>query len=228
MVATLYDQLSTWAANRLLDHLLGVEAWEAPEEIWLALYSTPPGEEDEGTEISDPGYARQQLTFGPAADGIAATTAAVTFGPFTTAVTITHWGIRDAESGGNLLVHGPLVDEIEVGDATTVFNITVDGCLVTYTYAGSGTDPEIAWDAPAPGHAVVITSSNFEAANTGRFVVVASGEDYFTVANEDGVAQAGVALGSGGSITWLEPAEASLGRRIRLTFGAGGITVRLS
>ena len=228
MVATLYDQLSTWAANRLLDHLLGVEAWEAPEEIWLALYSTPPGEEDEGTEISDPGYARQQLTFGPAADGIAATTAAVTFGPFTTAVTITHWGIRDAESGGNLLVHGPLVDEIEVGDATTGFNITVDGCLVTYAYAGTGSDPEIAGDAPAPGHAVVITSANFDPANCGRFVVVDSGENYFTVANEDGVAQSGVAVGAGGNITWLEPAEAQVANRIRLTFAAGGITVRLS
>jgi len=159
---------------------------------------------------------------------VAATTVAVTFGPFTGPVEVTHWGIRDAESGGNLLVHGPLVDEVELGDETTVYNITVAGCLVTYAYAGTGSDPEIGADAPAPGHAVVITSANFDPANCGRFVVVDSGEDYFTVANEDGVAQSGVAVGAGGNITWLEPAEAQVANRIRLTFAAGAIAVRLS
>lgn len=227
-MATLYDQLSIYAANKILEHMLGVQSWTAPESVWLALYTSDPGEDDTGTEVTDAGYARQELSFANASNGRIATNAGVTFGPFSGSVTVSHWGIRDAESGGNLLVHGPLVDEQTKGDETTVFDITVDGCIVTYTYTGTGKDPEISSSSPAPGHAVVITSSNFNPANTGRFVVIDSGTNWFSVANEDGVPQDDVAVGSGGSIVWLEPAPAQMANRIRLTFQSGCVVVRLS
>ena len=69
------------------------------------------------------GYARQAITFS-VTDDTASNSNAITIGPCSTTNwgTVSHFGIYDAETGGNLLWHGPLqaAKRVEIGDSLTV------------------------------------------------------------------------------------------------------------
>ena len=83
------------------------------DPVYLALYTSNPTPNDTGTEVSGAGYARQPITFSaPALEGGKQTiknSAKVEF-PVATADwgTITHVGIRDAATGGNLIAFAEL------------------------------------------------------------------------------------------------------------------------
>lgn len=74
-------------------------------------------------EPSGNGYARQSITFS-VTDDVATNTNLLTFGPNTSTNwgTLSHFGIFDASSSGNLLWHGSLTASktVEVGDSLTV------------------------------------------------------------------------------------------------------------
>ena len=101
--------ISTYLANKLLDHTLRNVAYTPPSTVYLALYTSAPGAGDTGTEVSGGGYARQAVTFNPASGGQVVNSADVVF-PAATASwgTITHIGVRDAATGGNLLYYAAL------------------------------------------------------------------------------------------------------------------------
>ena len=104
--------ISTYLANKLLDHTLRNVAYTPPSTVYLALYTSTPGAGDTGTEVSGGGYARQAVTFSPASGGSGGqvvNSADVVF-PVATASwgTITHVGVRDAATGGNLLYYAAL------------------------------------------------------------------------------------------------------------------------
>ena len=111
--------ISTYLANKLLDHTLRNVAYTPPSTVYLALYTSAPGAGDTGTEVSGGGYARQAVTFSPASGGQIVNSADVVF-PAATASwgTITHVGVRDAATGGNLLYYAALstVKTIAAGD----------------------------------------------------------------------------------------------------------------
>ena len=111
--------ISTYLANKLLDHTLRNVAYTPPSTVYLALYTSNPGAGDTGTEVSGGGYARQVVTFNPASGGQVVNSADVVF-PAATASwgTITHIGVRDAATGGNLLYYAPLsvTKTIDTGD----------------------------------------------------------------------------------------------------------------
>lgn len=96
--------ISTYAAQKLQDHALGVASFTAPSSVYVALYTAAPNAGGGGTECSGNGYARQVVTFasasGPSLSNITAT--------FPTA-TPSGWGdvvamsIMDASSSGHLL-----------------------------------------------------------------------------------------------------------------------------
>lgn len=109
--------LSDYAENELLDHLLGTGAFTAPSAVYLALFTAAPSDSGGGTEVSGNGYARQEVAFDAAASGSAASSAVEVF----TASggnwgTITHFGIFDAVTSGNLLVHGALTASRVIND----------------------------------------------------------------------------------------------------------------
>lgn len=113
------DNLSNYLENKLLDHSLGTTSFTMPSTVRLALYTSDPTDADSGTEVSGGSYARQAVSFDAAASGATQNSADVTF-PVASANwgTITHVGVRDAASGGNLLWHGPLTASktINTGD----------------------------------------------------------------------------------------------------------------
>ncbi|MGA0335140.1 MAG: phage tail fiber protein [Luminiphilus sp.] len=99
---------SNYLENKVLDHVFGGVAYSAPATLYLALYTSDPGDDNSGTECSGTSYARQTIAFTVTAD-TASNTSAVEFPTAGSAWgTITHVGILDALTSGNLLAHGAL------------------------------------------------------------------------------------------------------------------------
>lgn len=96
---------STYLRNKIIKHVLGEASFTMPTNVYLALYQTDPTVADVGSEVSGGSYARQQLSFATAVDGAKTSNTSETFSSMP-ATTVTHWGIRDASSGGNLLYFG--------------------------------------------------------------------------------------------------------------------------
>ena len=108
--------LSNFAENEMLDHMLGTGAYTAPSNVFLSLWTSDPTDAGSGTEVSGSGYARQDINFGASSGGVATSSGVVTFPTATGSWgTITHIGIHDAASSGNLLFHGALTASKAIG-----------------------------------------------------------------------------------------------------------------
>ena len=86
---------------------------------YLALFTSAPGEEGGGAEVSGASYARQQVVFGAPSAGSMTTSAAVEFPTATESWgTAVSWGLFDAEEGGNLVWYGAITTpkELLAGD----------------------------------------------------------------------------------------------------------------
>ena len=115
--------LSDYAEKLLLDFLMTTGTATRPTNWYVALYTAAPSDAGGGTEVSGAGYARQAVAFNAAATpgGTTSNTADVSF----TATggnygTVTHLGIFDASSSGNLLWHGALTANKTVEDGDTI------------------------------------------------------------------------------------------------------------
>lgn len=115
---------SDYLENKLLDHVLRNTAYTSPTTVYVGLFTESPGDDGTGDEISGGSYVRKAATFSAAASGAITTSGNVTFTgmPDTTATPITHFGIYDAESAGNLLIHGAFNDAkvTNAGDTLTI------------------------------------------------------------------------------------------------------------
>lgn len=96
---------STYLRDKIIKHVLGEASYTMPTNVYLALYTNNPTIADTGTEVTGGSYARQQLSFANASGGVKVSNTSETFTSMP-ATTVTHWGIRDASSGGNLLYFG--------------------------------------------------------------------------------------------------------------------------
>ena len=112
-------ELSDYLENKLLDHVLRGTSYTSPTTVYVGLYTSDPADDNSGTEVSGGSYARQILAVTTASAGIVTSDADVTF-PQATANwgTISHIGILDALTSGNLLMHTSLTTSktIELGD----------------------------------------------------------------------------------------------------------------
>jgi hypothetical protein len=112
-------ELSNYLENKLLDHVLRNVSYTSPTTVYVGLYTSDPGDGNTGTEVSGGSYARQILSVTTASDGIVTSSADVTFPQATGSWgTVSHIGLLDALSSGNLLMHTPLTTSraIESGD----------------------------------------------------------------------------------------------------------------
>jgi len=124
-------EMSNYLENALINVTLRATSYTAPTTVYLALYTTDPTDADTGTECTGTSYARQSITFGAPSNGVSTNTAAIEFPQAGGAWgTITHIGIRDALTVGNLLYHTPLdaSKTIATGD---VFRVAVGSLSVT-------------------------------------------------------------------------------------------------
>ena len=124
-------EMSNYLENALINVTLRATAFTAPTTVYVALYTTDPTDADTGTECSGTSYARQSVTFGAPSNGASTNSAAVEFPQAGSSWgTITHIGLRDASTAGNLLYHTPLdaSKTIATGD---VFRIATSSLSVT-------------------------------------------------------------------------------------------------
>ena len=99
--------MSNYLENELLDHVLRNAAYTSPSTVYIGLSTGSFGDDNSGTEISGNGYARQSIAFDAASGGTTDNTSNVDFPAATGSWgTVSHYGIFDASSSGNLLIHG--------------------------------------------------------------------------------------------------------------------------
>ena len=108
--------MSNYLELKMLDHFLGTASTSAPSNVFLSLWTSDPTDAGSGNELSGSGYARQVINFAAASGGAAASNSTVTFPTATGSWgTVTHIGIHDAASSGNLLYHGSLSASKAIG-----------------------------------------------------------------------------------------------------------------
>src|SRR5690606_25580489 len=103
--------MSDYLENALINGVLRGTAYVPPSKVYIGLYPSDPTDAKTGTEVNGGAYTRQEITFGAPTNGASTNSSDVTF-PVATASwgTVTHIGILDAATGGNLLFHGPLTN----------------------------------------------------------------------------------------------------------------------
>ena len=112
---------SNYLELKLLDHSLGTTAYTAPSNVYVGLFTSDPTDAGTGTEVSGNNYSRKEATFAAASGGSASTNATITFDAASGGNwgTITHIGIFDASSSGNLLFHGAVTTSKTIEDGDT-------------------------------------------------------------------------------------------------------------
>ena len=99
--------LSDYLENEVLDHILGTGAYTMPTNVYVGLSTASFNDDASGTELSGSGYTRKVITFNAASSATADNDAAVEFPAATGSWgTVSHFGLFDASTSGNLLVHG--------------------------------------------------------------------------------------------------------------------------
>ena len=108
------------AETLVLDWIFSTASVTRPTAWYLALFTTDPTDAGTGTEVSTSGtaYARQSVTFTVTND-TASNSAVVEFATATASYgTVSHIGVYDAVTGGNLIAHAALstAKTIDTGD----------------------------------------------------------------------------------------------------------------
>lgn len=115
--------LSDYLEAQLLSHVFRTGTYTKPATVYVALFTGAPSDSGGGTEVSGNAYARQPIVSAdaqwtaPGAAGLIDNVAAITFPVATPAGwgTITHIGLFDAATAGNLLFHGALTASKAIG-----------------------------------------------------------------------------------------------------------------
>ena len=124
-------EFSNFLENALINATLRATTYTSPATVYVSLYTSDPTDADSGTEVSGGSYARTSVTFDAPSNGVTQNSADVTF-PTATASwgTVSHIGVHDASTAGNLLFHTPL-DTAKTIDSGDIFKIETGNLTVT-------------------------------------------------------------------------------------------------
>jgi len=120
--------------THVLNYVFTTTSVTRPTAWYLALFTSNPAEDASGTEVSTSGtaYARQSATF-TVSGNTASNSGAIEFPTATSNYgTVSHVGVYDASSGGNLIAYAALSTSkvIETGDVFRVpdgdLDVTLD------------------------------------------------------------------------------------------------------
>lgn len=136
--------MSNYTKNAMLNHILTATAYPSPNSsLHLGLFKADPTDDfitanEVDVLADDTAYARQSLAFaesaapdnGESLNTSAATFAAVVYGTGATAYKVTHIGIFDALTAGNLLYHTPLTAPV-TREVSKTLTFDIDTVKVT-------------------------------------------------------------------------------------------------
>jgi len=141
--------MSDYLENKLIDHIFRGVSFTAPTGLHVALFTGAPSDSGGGTEVTGGSYARAALapsttnwastggattTTNPSAGtgGATSNNSAITFpAPTANWGNVTHFGVFDASSGGNLLVHGALTASKTVNNGDAAPSFAISALVVT-------------------------------------------------------------------------------------------------
>lgn len=114
--------ISNYLKPLLLNHMMGKVALPLPANLYLGFFQNDVGADASGTEASGFGYARQLTSWTTATQNVSSLAANVSQTPVGGDwATISHWGLFDALTLGNLWLYGQF----------DVPRVTQDGVAVT-------------------------------------------------------------------------------------------------
>lgn len=138
---------SNYLENAVIDHIFRGATFSKPSALYVALFTAAPSDSGGGTEVSGGSYARAQLdpsnTNWNATQGGTTGASSGTGGQTANAVditfptpsadwgSVTHIGIFDASSSGNLLFHGALTTPKTVNNGDPAPKFTAGSLTVT-------------------------------------------------------------------------------------------------
>ena len=112
--------MSDYLEGKILDHVLSTTSFTMPTGVYVGLSTGSFGDDNSGTELTGNGYARQgDVAFDAASGGVADNTSNIEFPAATGSWgSVGFFGIFDAATSGNLLIHGGLTTAktISTGD----------------------------------------------------------------------------------------------------------------
>ena len=108
--------MSDYLENEILDHILATGSFTAPSNVYVGLSTGSFNDDNSGTELTGNNYSRVSATFSAASSGTTSNSAAIEFAAASGSWgTVTHFGIFDAASSGNLLIHGAFTTGKAIG-----------------------------------------------------------------------------------------------------------------
>ena len=124
-------EFSNYLENAVIDAVLRNTSYTSPTTVYVGLFTTDPTDANSGTEVAGGSYARTAVTFSAPSNGVTSNSADVEF-PQATASwgSVTHIGLHDAASGGNLLFH-TVLDTTKTIDSGDIFKIASGNLTVT-------------------------------------------------------------------------------------------------
>lgn len=129
--------MSDYLENKLVDHLFRAQTFSAPANLYVGLLTAAPSDAGGGTEVSGNNYSRVTVanslanwagtqsagstTASSGTGGQTSNNGSITFPtPSGNWGTVSHFGIYDAASGGNLLFWGSLTIAKTINQNDTV------------------------------------------------------------------------------------------------------------
>ena len=123
--------MSNFLENALINATLRNTTFTSVATVYVSLWTSNPGDDASGTEVSGGSYARTAVTFGAPSNGASLNSADVTFPTATGSWGTVGWiGINDAATSGNLLYHTAL-DTAKAIDSGDIFKISTGNLSVT-------------------------------------------------------------------------------------------------
>lgn len=141
--------MSDYLENKLIDHLFRGRSFTAPTQIWVGLLTATPSDTGGGTEVTGGSYARAtpgvnsdtswKATQGGTPAAASSGTGGQTSNPATLSFpspsanwgTVTHLGIYDASTAGNLLFWVALTASKTINNGDAAPSFAIDALTVT-------------------------------------------------------------------------------------------------
>lgn len=141
--------MSDYLENKLVDHIFRAQTFTAPTTLHVALFTAAPSDSGGGTEVTGGSYARASVTCSLAnwagtqsagsttassgTGGATSNNGSITFPtPSANWGTVTHFGIFDAGSGGNLLLWGALTASKTINNGDPAPSFAAAALAVTF------------------------------------------------------------------------------------------------
>lgn len=124
--------MSNYLETALVNAVLRNTSYTSPTTVYVGLFTSDPTDAGSGTEVSGGSYVRKAMAFASPTNGATSNSSAVEFDQATASWgTVTHFGLFDASSSGNLLLHGALTASKTI-DSGDVFKFATSALTATF------------------------------------------------------------------------------------------------